>query len=162
MKKLKSKSGFTLIELLVTVAVLSIVLVVGLPQLGSISQGNKMTVTINDLSGDLDFARNQAIYGKDGGQVRVVSNNANADWSGGWSIEIVGGDVLRNTGAIDNGLTLEGPDDRITFNNEGHNTAGVNVTFLLCRTALGAGNNGKSITVNTSGRPQYVGDQPCP
>lgn len=82
--------GFTLLELLVTIAVAAILLAIAIPSYRSVVQRNAMAATVNDLVGDLNFARNQAVTR--GQRVYMCRSSGNAtcagsgDWSQGWIV----------------------------------------------------------------------------
>lgn len=53
-------SGFTLLELLTVMAVMSILVALVMPVIGTIQSGHSFTKSVNDLSGILESARNYA------------------------------------------------------------------------------------------------------
>lgn len=53
--------GFTLIELVVTIAVLSILVTVAVPSMRTFIQNGRLITQTNDLIGDLNYARSEAI-----------------------------------------------------------------------------------------------------
>jgi len=53
--------GFTLIELVVTMAVAAILVTVALPNMRAFIQNGRLNTQTNDLIGDLNFARSEAI-----------------------------------------------------------------------------------------------------
>lgn len=91
---MKTQQGFTLIELMVLVAVMSIVLAVGVPQLSTFFDGNRMVSNTNALVSAIQIARSEAI--KRGNRVTICkSSNADAGtpacttagtWEQGWIV----------------------------------------------------------------------------
>jgi type IV fimbrial biogenesis protein FimT len=85
-----SNRGFTLLELIVAMAVAAILLAIAIPSYRSVIQRNSMAATVNDLVGDLNFARSQAVTR--GRQVYVCRSRGNnscdgdGDWSDGWIV----------------------------------------------------------------------------
>lgn len=84
--------GFTLLEVLVTLAVAAILLGVAVPSYRSMVQRNSIAANVNDLIGDLNYARSEAVTR---GQPAYVCNSANGstcladgDWSQGWIVYV--------------------------------------------------------------------------
>ncbi len=157
--------GFTLVELMITLAVIGIAAIVVLPQMGQMTQANKMTEYINILSRDIAYARGEAITR--GEPVQIASNNTTtpADWTQGWQISVVNsGTVLRTYGAtgttVISGVALNETNTpttatagTITFSSTGSvdNTA----TISLCdNTDTNTKKNGKQLVLNAVGRVQ--------
>ena len=88
--EIRATRGFSLLELLVTIAVAAILLAVAIPSYRSVVQRNAMAATVNDLVGDLNYARSQAVTR--GRRVYVCKSSGNAscasdgDWSQGWIV----------------------------------------------------------------------------
>jgi len=86
----RSTSGVTLIELLVTIAIIAIVAVFGIPSYRSVTTANRMATEINSLTGDLQYARAEAI--KEGQPVTVCVSStgtscaASNSWQSGWIV----------------------------------------------------------------------------
>lgn len=116
----KTLLGLTLIELLVTVAVIAIIVLIGLPRFQSLMESNRMTASLNRLSGDLNFARSEAIKR---GQMVTVCGSDNASscdtnlWEKGWIVFVdtnrdgqytanTSDSLLRISQALPPGLTL--------------------------------------------------------
>lgn len=84
------EQGFTLLELLIAIAVAAILLAVAVPSYQSLVQRNSLTANVNDLVGDLNYARSEAVTR--GQDVYICSSNdqsscnAGTDWSKGWVI----------------------------------------------------------------------------
>lgn len=57
----KQQRGFTLIELMFTIVVLAVLLGIGVPNFRDFIRNSRMTSAANDLLGDLNFARTEAI-----------------------------------------------------------------------------------------------------
>ena len=107
---IKKNKGFTLIELMVTVSVLSILVVVGIPQMTQFAASNRLSSEINQIVGALNLARSESV--KRGRVVTICGtttpNNNGAicnstDWEDGW---IVFMDVDRDR-EFDNGTDIK-------------------------------------------------------
>ena len=153
------QTGLTLIELVVTMAVISILLVVGVPQFQSTTANSRLTTAINTLTGDLSYARTEAI--KRGETVTVAPNNN--DWADGWNTFInISGSAnidLRFSPALiaDAAINTSGVNE-IQFGSDGRSTAAV--TFSLCDGRTGA--FGKTISLLTTGQTFLAVNQGCP
>ncbi len=152
-------TGLTLIELIVTLAVVSTLLALGVPQFQSTTANSRLTSAVNTLSGDLTFARTEAI--KRGVSVKVTGDT---NWAQtGWTVAIneSGGQNLRISPAIAGGITITttpANTKTVTFGADGRST--VAVTFKLCDSRTG--NLGKSVGLNRSGQIYLQTKQSCP
>ena len=148
------QTGLTLIELIVTLAVISILLVVGIPQFKSTTANSRLTTAINTLTGDLAFARTEAI--KRGVSVDVTANSAN--WINGWTTAVtISGATqnLRLSPALTGGATIAAGATAIQFTADGRSTAAV--TFSLCDDRAGAFGS-----LTTAGQTFLDVKQTCP
>lgn len=120
------RGGFTLVELLVVIALAAIFITIAVPSYRSLLVQDRMAGEINDLSGDIEFARAAAV--ESGLPVTICGSNApsasapvcaGGDWSGGWVVfrdvddnqtfsAAAGDTVLRFHRALDGGDTLAG------------------------------------------------------
>ena len=129
---LKRTSGMTLVELLVVMTIASILIGVGVPSFRYVTNSNRMSGEINNLLGDLQFARSQAL--KEGRTVTVCSSTNGKDcgtssWDQGWIVfsdptatKSSAGDLaLRVQKPFLGGdtLTFDNSINAITFNREG-------------------------------------------
>ena len=71
-----SQSGFTLIELMFTIIVMGVLLGIGIPNFREFVLNSRMTSAANDLLGDLNLARSEAV--KRRAQVTVCGTNGAA------------------------------------------------------------------------------------
>ncbi len=154
-------NGFTLVEIMITLAVLGVLIAVGVPQFSSSTANSRLTSAINTLSGDLAFARTEAI--KRGVDVDVKSSNA--DWAiGGWTISHtnLSGDTtkFRISPALTANATISTnpATTSVTFSANGRTTT--QVAFSLCDNRNG--NFGKKVTLNQTGQTYLVIKQACP
>jgi type IV fimbrial biogenesis protein FimT len=88
-----SASGFTVVELMITVAVAAILLALALPSFRETIISSNVTETTNQLIGDLNLARSEAV--RRGTLVAVISTSGTNSWDGGWRVE-TDGDFLAN------------------------------------------------------------------
>ena len=85
----KNNHGFTLIELIVTLAVVSILLLTGIPMLNQMTENNRLVTQINSIAGSLAVARSESI--KRGASVTLCgsTNGTTCDtsnWESGWIV----------------------------------------------------------------------------
>lgn len=143
---MKNNRGFTLIELMVTLAVIIVLLVVGVPNLKSFMQSNRLTSSTNLLVISLNLARSEAV--KRGAAIKTcVSNTAQSDcnnvanWENGWITfidtdnddTIDGGEtVLRVNASLGGGTTIRSGQftSIISYNSDG--SANTNGSFKVC------------------------------
>jgi type IV fimbrial biogenesis protein FimT len=130
------QSGVTLVELLVVIGIAAILTAIGVPSYRYVTTSNRMSAEINELMGDLQFARYEAI--KEGLNVTAcpaasatmaTACDATTGWSEGWIVLSNANVVLRrhlslssiNTSSVD---TLTGSTGltSIVYNREGFAT----------------------------------------
>lgn len=85
----KNIQGFTLIELIVTMAVVSILLLTGIPMLNQMTTNNRQVTQINNIAGSLAIARSESI--KRGQSITLCGSSDGAtcdtsNWESGWII----------------------------------------------------------------------------
>ncbi len=143
MKKRK-QNGFTLYELLTTVAVVGVILVIGVPNLGAYRQNARMTSTANDLHSAFHLARTESTRAKQNVTIcaSATSMDANPSCGGTWdqgyivfydldgNLQMgVGDTILRRQPAIAEGVTLAVANDATYFGyaatGRGRGTVGV-------------------------------------
>ena len=179
MKNCNKNNGYTLIELLVTVAILSILLAVALPNFQDTIENNVTNSQAKLFMTTLNLARSEAI--KRGTNVAICPSNDGLDcdagsWSTGWVVFVdVNGDADGATGSIDVGDTiirvfdalgadsvLTGTTNFLEYNSLGFSaTAGVQ-TMKLCPSTNNA-DNARSVEIGVSGRGRRIeGGLACP
>ena len=149
-------SGFTLVELMITLAVLSILLVIGVPQFSNSTANSRLTTAINNLSGDLAFARTEAV--KRSVTVTVTAVNP-ADWAGGWRVTANATD-LRISPALSGNATITASAASVQFRPTGRTSSAAALTFSLCDNRAGA--HGKRVTLNSTGQTFLETKRTCP
>ena len=153
------QTGLTLIELIVTLAVVSVLLVMGIPQFKSTTANSRLTTTINTLTGDLSFARTEAI--KRATNVAVTASNN--DWTNGWttSVTISGAtETIRISPALTAGMTIvtnPANTGTVTYTGDGRTST---IDMTLCDDR--SGSFGKKLSITTSGQSFLDVKQTCP
>lgn len=160
----KAQQGFTFIELIVTLAVVSILAMVAIPNFTSMIRDNRMVAQINSFVSSLNIGRSEAV--RRGVTVTVCrSTNGTAcvnsgNWNQGWLVFTdpdvdgvidAGEEVIQVQEAL-TGNTLTGG-NQISFNSRGFARFGANDftgTFMLCAPNYSAG---KGIVISVTGRP---------
>ena len=85
-----SKKGFTLIELMVTIAVASILLVVGAPSLTSLYETTRAEQSIKKIQSTMAFARNQAMsYNLTISLCPKAKNRCGTNWKSGLQVFLI-------------------------------------------------------------------------
>ncbi len=118
--------GVTAIELLVTIAIAAVLMALAIPSYRYVTTSNRMSAEINQLLGDMQFARYEAI--KEGVPVTVCPSNDGmtcslvAPWNDGWIVQSSSNDtVLRYEPAFTSGdtVSVDAAVQSIAFNREG-------------------------------------------
>lgn len=82
--------GFTLLELMVTLAVAAILVTIAIPSYRGLVQRNALTASVNDLVGDLNYARSEAVTRGQSVYLCQSSDQASctkdSDWGKGWIV----------------------------------------------------------------------------
>ncbi len=170
-----AQTGFTLIELMVVLAVAIIIGAIGAPSMYQLIASNRITTYTNELVGDINLARSEAI--KRGQRVVLckssdgVDCDANAQWSDGWIIfedlngtrsTVNNGEIIRIHGPVSDAITITFAgftnNDLIEFNALGRPTT-LNGTFSI-QDNNGGSVTGRNIVISTSGRlrTEYASD----
>ncbi len=128
----KRMSGMTLVELLVVMTIAAILLGVGVPSFRYVTNANRMSGEINNLLGDMQFARSEAL--KEGQTVTICSSTdgsacGTASWDKGWIVfsDPTGAQSAANPAALrvqnaflgTDTLTFDNAVHAISFNREG-------------------------------------------
>lgn len=78
-----SQDGFTLVELIIVITIVGILAAFAAPSLTTFFRANRLTSHVNDVIGDVTFARSEAI--KRGVNVTICPGTASAGCTGTWS-----------------------------------------------------------------------------
>jgi type IV fimbrial biogenesis protein FimT len=83
--------GLTMVELMVAVAIMSILMVIGVPSYRYVTTSNRVSAEVNGLLLDLQYARSEAL--KQGRTITVCPANTtldncagNSNWQNGWIV----------------------------------------------------------------------------
>jgi len=137
-KKMSSRliQGITLIELVITLAVLAVLIGLALPNFRDFLMTSNTRSIANELVGDMNFARAEAV--KQGATINIVSVGNNW-WSGGWQVQLPAPNntvnVLRTRPAVPAGYSLK------PLIANGANSNATTVSFNARGAIPGLGNN---------------------
>ena len=170
--RISKYSGFTLLELLTTVAVVSIVLSLGVPNFQSFVKNNRLRTQTNLLVLDINYARSEAIKR---GEKLVLCRSINTQnvnptcsgtaksWSAGWLLFVSndannsydsGTDILlKRTELSSPGITFTSNSEAtlsLLFNGDGSKSGTAEARFAICDDRGTA--YGRVLTVTNTGR----------
>lgn len=160
----RTQQGFTLYELLITLAVMSIILAFGIPNLAEFRQNGRMTASANDLHAAFHMARSEAARSKSNITICASADPfaANANCDGTWDqgfIVFVDGDADRNRfGAGENVLRANGA-AQTGINLRIANNA---TYFMFAPTGLGRLDTGGTVAVSQIVMCDDRGTAPAP
>lgn len=125
-RHMNRSGGFTLLELMVTVAVAGVLMTVAIPAYQGMVERNTMTSVINDLVGDINYARSEAVTR--GAPVFLCpSNDASTCsgtglWKEGWIVKATSDPSGDNLLRVHSAITLPTVDIK-------KNTVGAKISF---------------------------------
>lgn len=140
---MRTCKGFTLIELMVTITVLAILVGIAIPSFRNIIDNNRSLALAQEGQAALQYARSEAVKRKRNVTIcRSVNKTAcenGTDWSVGWLVREVGGDILK-VGDAATGMTVSGPSNGVVFQSSGMAAAAANFSFAtsICTTTVGS------------------------
>lgn len=151
------QQGFTLVELMVTVAVASILVMIGVPAFGDALLSSKLNSLSNNFVASVHLARSEAI--KRNATVTLCASASGTtcgdDWSDGWKI-LAGGAVIHTHAALPNGFQMSEADDVASIS---FPPTGVGITaaaLTLCKATPSVGTQKRALTVKPTGRPEVT------
>jgi type IV fimbrial biogenesis protein FimT len=153
-KAMHKKSGFTIMELMTTIAIIAVLAAIAIPNLISWRSGTKLQGAVENLRGDLQWAKLKAV--QENGPVTLLFLNTGTSYEvfidrSNAGIRDAGERLYRRRDlpagvSIDLGGTDFNGNDYVSFNNRGFPD---NAGLVVVDSSGGAGRN---ITLNRLGR----------
>ncbi|SEI46880.1 type IV fimbrial biogenesis protein FimT [Allopseudospirillum japonicum] len=129
------QTGFTFIELMITLTIFGLLSTMAVPSLRSFILNNRMSAYTSDLVHSLALARTEAIKRAVPIQVCASSDAStcsdNGDWSQGWIIRTLDGDIIQSLPALNEQSSLNAGAASLTFQANGY-LQGTGTQFNLC------------------------------
>lgn len=180
-RRYPSCTGFTIIEMMIAVAVIAILVRIAAPTVRDATLNARMSAQVSNLMVDFATARSEAVHRN--ARVAICTSNTGSSctgttWEQGWMLFVdsnqdgslsAGEAILKVSPALQPGNTLEVAGDSgsggaryVPYRPSGviSPNSGATVTFRMCdfRTTSNvgggaAGNKGRLITINNTGRP---------
>ena len=129
--------GVTLLELMMTLTVAAILLAIAIPSFQHVMGSTNQAAVMNDLRGDIAFARNESASRR----VNVAVTSSSGGWEAGWSVNIPSSSTsptppppitLRNHGAVSKTYTLAASDTQLQYQSDGTlNSPNIGICFAL-------------------------------
>jgi type IV fimbrial biogenesis protein FimT len=174
---MRHENGFTIIELMITIAIAALLLTLGVPALQDMVRNNRLVSQTNNLVGDIQLARGEAI--KRNTQVAMCRSNdldatptcggSTQDWTTGWLVfadangngtyESAGDTLLRVGYQSGNDATIFSnatADTNVRFAPDGTLNLGAVARFAVCDGRSNAASFGRQIDIGLMGRPTLI------
>ncbi len=167
---MSNNKGFTLVELMVTIAIASILLVVGVPSLNTLYETTRTNQSIKKIETIIAYARNQALsYNRTVSLCPNSNNDCGANWKSGIQVFIPAqGDVqrveLRYIGPFQDKDLIQfdfnqlefTPDGQIAFIVDGADDVDINTARLIYCPSNHSNKNSQALSINRGGSTQIV------
>jgi type IV fimbrial biogenesis protein FimT len=100
----KCQKGFTLTEMIVVTAIVAILFGIAIPSYKYLTTSYRMSAEINNLVGDLQFARGEALKEGNGVTACISGDGATCTGGGNWGVGWIVFSDLNSNAAVDPGV----------------------------------------------------------
>lgn len=147
MRHAKQRSrGFTLIELMTVITIMTLLLMVAVPNMRSLIANQRAQAAAYDLIADLALARSEAVK-----RNKDVALNPAAGWAGGWIIKTVAtGEVVGLRNPLGDGVQITRSPAGVTYDGSGRLTGATSTVRFELFDGYGAY---RCISLDPSGQP---------
>lgn len=151
--------GVTLLELMMTLTVAAILLVIAIPSFQHVMGSTNQAAVINDLRGDIAYARNESASRR----TNVTVASSSGGWEAGWSVSAstsgpVPPTTLRVHGAVSQTYTLAASNTKLQYQSDGTlKSPATDICFAL-KAPADTRNSTQYLVVQVSGIVQQSSD----